>query len=63
MAATKPLKSKLSSFAEQRARPDITGNKDKLTYKPVFSPNRHLDINTVNNGADDFIVSVKLTAT
>lgn len=31
MAARKPFKLKLSSLAEQRAKPDITGIRDKLT--------------------------------
>lgn len=40
IAATKPLISKLISLAEQRANPDITGNKLKLTYNPVCSPEK-----------------------
>lgn len=38
MAAKKPLKLKLSSFAEHRAKPVITGIRDRFTYNPVLSP-------------------------
>jgi len=38
MAATNPRISKLSSLAEQRASPLITGISDRLTYRPVASP-------------------------
>lgn len=38
IAAMKPYISKLSSFIEHNARPDITGIKLKLTNKPVCSP-------------------------
>lgn len=38
IAATKPFNSKLISFAEHKANPDITGNKLRLTYSPVCSP-------------------------
>lgn len=38
MAAINPRKSKLISFTEHKARPPITGIKDKFTYKPVCSP-------------------------
>ncbi len=31
MAATNPITLKLSSLAEQRARPPITGSKDRFT--------------------------------
>lgn len=40
IAAIKPRKSKLNSFAEHRANPPITGISDKLTYRPVFSPGK-----------------------
>jgi hypothetical protein len=43
MAATNPRISKLSSFAEQSASPLITGISDRLTYRPVASPEEGTD--------------------
>jgi hypothetical protein len=40
MAATNPRVSKLSSLAEHRASPLITGINDRLTYRPVASPDK-----------------------
>lgn len=63
IAAMKPYIWKLNSFTEHNAKPDITGIKLKFTNRPVCSPSKHRDNITVNNGAELFIVSVKLTAT
>lgn len=38
IADRKPCVLKLSSFAEHKARPLITGTNDRLTYRPVCSP-------------------------
>lgn len=40
MAAMKPFVLKLSSFAEHRAKPVITGIRDRFTYNPVRSPKK-----------------------
>lgn len=63
IAAMKPISSKLISFIEQRARPDMTGSKLKFTYNPVCSPSKNREIRTVKSGAELLMVSVKLTAT
>jgi hypothetical protein len=51
IAATNPRVSKLSSFAEHRASPLITGISDRLTYRPVASP--------VEEMADMIVVALK----
>jgi len=44
MEAKNPKRLKLSSFAEQRARPPITGIKESLTSGPVTSPETNINI-------------------
>lgn len=62
-AATKPTVLKLSSVQLVRASPPTTGINDKLISMPVRFLSTIQLIKTVKNGADDFIVSVKDTAT
>ena len=62
-AAENPIMLKLNSVELVRARPPTTGINDKLISIPVRFLSTTQVITTVKNGADDFIVSVKDTAT
>ena len=62
-AATKPIMLKLNSVQLVRANPPTTGINDKLMSMPVCFLSTIQLITTVKNGAADFIVSVKDTAT
>lgn len=44
IAAIKPLVSKLSSLAEHKANPLITGINERFTYKPVSSPEMDIKV-------------------
>ena len=62
-AATNPIMLKLNSVQLVRANPPTTGISDKLMSIPVRFLSTIQLITTVKNGAADFMVSVKDTAT
>ena len=57
IAATKPNVLKLISNELHNASPIMIGNRDNFVQKPVYSPIRNLEINTVNIGDELFTVS------
>ena len=61
--AMKPIVEKLSSYAEHKAKPNITGISERLTRKLVGSFNKKLDMITVKTGAELLTVSANDTGT
>ena len=61
--ATKPIVEKLNSYAEHKAKPNITGISERLTRKFVGSFSKKLDMITVKTGAELLTVSANDTGT
>ena len=61
--AIKPMVEKLNSYAEHKAKPNITGKSERLTRRFVGSLSKNLDMITVKTGAELFTVSANDTGT
>ena len=63
MAATKPGRLKLNSWAEHRANPPIMGTNERMTCRVAGSEVISHEMITVKSGAEHFTVSANDTAT
>lgn len=63
IAAANPAALKLSSLALHKAKPPITGIRDRQTSQLVFSPINKYAKNTVKTGAELLTVSANDTGT